>query len=316
MAAQLRAVVDKLLSNVSNGLFQDEKAFCAERFLTNQGVKQNSGIIGSHGTSHLRIHANAMGGEGKAPRVSLLQIDLSKTYLVKKHGLKDVVTEEDYDNYDAPFEAERDKTILLSYANLVAKEYGLANAMGATAAALTQNTTLTGSSQWSDFANSDPISVIKTARKAVRDGCGFWPNTALIESAVYETLRVHPQIWDRLGFKYNQSGQLTQDNVASALNVKKLLVADGVYDSSSQGQTAVMAPIWAKSLFLAQVAENAALKQKSLGYHVFKTKDGVRKVYKYAENNPPESTALICTDNYDMLLSDVTCAYAVYEAIA
>lgn len=314
--AQLRALVDKLLVDVSNGLFQDLTSFIVERLLTQVGVVQQSGIIGSYGTNHLRIHANTMGGRGEAPRVALVQPNVSNKYLIENHGLEDVVTPEDYANYEMPFDAERDKTLHLTYANLVAKEYALATACGSAAGNITQNTTLTGTSQFSDFANSDPISVIVTGRETVRDACGFYPNIAWMEAAVMEKLRVHPQIWDRLGFKYNQSGQLTQDNVASALNVKKVLVAESVYNSASEGQTDVIAPIWGKSLFFGTIAENPAIMQKTFGYYVFFKKRGTRTVYKYAINNPAESTGIQCRDDYDQMISDVTCAYAVYGAIA
>lgn len=314
--AALRALVDKLLVNVSNGLFQELTSFGAERFLTPIGVKQKSGIVGKYGTNHLRVHANSMGGRGEAPRVALVAPDVSTKYFIESHGLEEVVTQDDYADYEMPFEAERDKTIAVTYANLVAKEFALATAMGSAAGTITQNTTLTGGAQFSDFVNSDPIGVINTARETVRAGCGFYPNKGLIEAAVMEKLRVHPQIWDRLGFKYNQAGQLTQDNVGQALNVKNLVVVESVYDSSSEGQTSVIAPIWAKSLFLAVVQENPALMQKSFGYHVFYNSRGVRTVYKYAINNPPESTGILCKDDYDMLLSDAACCYAVYTAVA
>jgi hypothetical protein len=314
--ARMRALVDKLLVDVSNGIFQDMVAFVSERLLTNIGVVQKSGIVGKYGTNHLRVHANAMGGEGKAPRVSLVRPDVSQKYLIQNHGLEDVVTPDDYDDYELPFEAERDKTMHLTYANLIAKEVALSTAMGSAAAVLTQNTTLTGSSQFSDLTNSDPIGVFSTARQTIRAATGFWPNVGLVESGVYEKLRIHPQIWDRLGFKYNQSGQLTQDNVAAAMNVKKLLVTEGVYNSASEGQADVIAPIWGKNLFFAVIADSAGIMQKSLGYYVFNKKRGKRTVFKYAVNNPPESTGIICKDDYDQLLSDVACGYAVYDAIA
>lgn len=314
--AQLRAIVDKPLTDVSNGLWQDLTSFISERLLTAIGVIQQSGIVGKYGTNHLRVHANSMGGRGEAPRVQLVAPDVSTKYYIENHGLEEVVTREEYDNFELPFDAERDKTLALTYANLVAKEYALATAMGSGAGALTQNTTLTGPSQFSDFVNSDPISQIVTARETIRDACGFYPNVAWMEAAVMEKLRVHPQLWDRLGFKYNQTGQLTQDNVGQALNVKKVLVAESVYDSSSEGQASSLSPIWGKTLFFGQIAENPAIMQKTLGYYLYFKKRGKRTVYKYAINNPAEATGIQCRDDYDQLLSDVTCAYAIYGAIA
>ena len=66
--AQLRALVDMLLVDVSNGLFQEMESFICERLLTNIGVVQQSGIVGKYGTNHIRLHANSMGGRGEAPR--------------------------------------------------------------------------------------------------------------------------------------------------------------------------------------------------------------------------------------------------------
>lgn len=313
--AALRALVDKLLTDVSNGLFQEIAFFGSERLLTPKSVTQQSGIIGKYGTNHLRVHANWMGGRGEAPRVSLVSRDVTNKYYIEDHGLEGVVTQSDYRNVEKPYDAELDETLHLTYANLVAKEVALATSMGDNTI-VTNYTALTGSSQWSDFANSDPISNILTGRKTVRDNCGFPADTAWCEYDVFETLRVHPQIWDRLGFKYNQSGQLTQDNVASALNVDRLLVFKGVYDSSSEGQTKSITPIWGKHLWFGVLPQNAALRQQSGGYYVTYSNQGARKVYKYALNNPPESTGILCKDDYDMLISDVNCLYAIYSAIA
>jgi len=308
-------LVDKLLTDVSNGLFQELEKFGAERLLTPVGVKQQSGKIGKYGTKHLRIHANAMGGRGEAPRVQLVTRDLSTQYYIEDHGLEGVVTPNDYDNVELPFDAERDETLHLTYANLVAKEYALASTVG-DSSIVTQNTTLTGTAQFSDTTNSDPITVFKNARKGVRDGCGIYPDTAFCEAEVFEWLRIHPQIWDRLGFKFQQTGQLTQDNVAAALNVKRFMVMESVYDSSSQGQSSSIAPIWGKHLFFAVLPTNPALMQKSAGYHVFYKSRGVRSVYKYPINNPANSMGIQCRDDYDQLISDVGAIYAVYNAIA
>jgi hypothetical protein len=98
--------------------------------------------------------------------------------------------------------------------------------------------------------------------------------------------------------------------------VKELLIAEGVYDSSSEGQTSVIAPIWGKTVFFGFIAENPAIMQKSLGYYIYPKKRGKRQVFKYAINNPPESTGIICRDSYDQFLGDATCGYAIYGAIA
>ena len=64
------------------------------------------------------------------------------------------------------------------------------------------------------------------------------------------------------------------------------------------------------------VPESAQIMQKSLGYLMRPTGGQPRKVYKEANFNPPGSTKILVEDEYDMLISDVTCGYVIKAAIA
>jgi hypothetical protein len=64
--SQMKAVVDKLLSNVSSRLVP--AGHIAEQLLPRVESKQNSGKIGKHGLAHLRVVNTVAGGRGNYRR--------------------------------------------------------------------------------------------------------------------------------------------------------------------------------------------------------------------------------------------------------
>ncbi len=310
--AQVKALVDKLLTNVSNGIFP--VGYISEMLLPKIQVVQQSGKIGKHGKGHLRI-LNTVGiGKGKSAYVDS-EVTSSNSYYIDTHRLKTTVTMEDYRNVEKPFDAEKNKTDYVTTHLWLGKEKALADALADTAV-LTQNTTLSGNAQFNDYANSDPLGKAKTARHAVRAGCGLAPNVAWMDWYVADTLRYHPGILEALGYTMNRAGQLSDQELAKALGVRKLLIAEAVYNTSKEGQTDALGAVWGKHMWFGYIPDAPGLDQQSLGYHLSFAGTGSRTVYKEPQFDPPGATDVLVTDDYDQLLSDVTCAYLIKNAIA
>lgn len=310
--SQNKAIVDKLLTNVSQGYVP--QGFVSEKALTPLKVVQSSGKIGRYGTQHLRLESTLMGGKGQARRVEIRQYS-SDSYFIKPNGLEDLITPEEYDNVEQPFDIEKDVTAQLTSLLYIGKEKALADSLRNTSI-MTQNVTLSGTSQFNDYTNSDPIAVINTAKATIRSASGALPDTLIMDENVINVLRFHPKILRNLGYADNRAGSLTDDDLAKAFRVKRILVADVVYDSAKEGQTPSLTPLWGKDIVLACLPESPSKLQKSLGYYVTKSSEGPRKVYKYDVSNPPESKAVLVKDSYDMVLTDVTCGYLIKNAIA
>jgi hypothetical protein len=301
-----------LLTNVSNVYMP--QGIVSEQVLPNLSVKEMSGLIGKYGTDHLRVQNTLMGGRGEARRVEVITRS-SDTYLIEDHGLEGVVTENDYRNVEQPFEAESDETQGLTSALYVGKEVALAQVMGSTSI-LTQNTTLSGGNQFSDYINSNPLTVTKTAFNTVKDGCGLAPNACVMSWKVYNTLKYHPAILEALGFAANRAGLLSREDIAKALDVKYLYVAEGSYESAKKGQSSSLAEIWGKDMIFYVRPDAASKYQVSLGYYITKAGQGPRAVYKSALDNPPGSTRIIVMDSYDMVITNAKAAYLIEDAIA
>jgi len=310
--SQMNAQVDKLLTEVSDGYVPE--GFICEQLLPVVKVKQFSGLLGAYGDSHLRIESSVLGGRGEARRVESVTRSTSQ-YLIDSHALEEILTPRDYINSDKPFDAERDTVMALNTMLYLEKEKALADSLGDTAV-LTQNTTLSGTSQYSDYTNSDPLADFSVARKTVHAAVGKAPDTAVMSWDVFDTLRFHPGILDALGFSANRAGMLEQSELARALNVKRILIGEAQYNSAKEGQSDVRSDVWGKNIIFAVAPAKAEKYQTSLGYRMELMGKGPRRVYKTRVDNPPESTRLIVADDYQQLLSKTSAAYLIKDAIA
>lgn len=310
--AQLKAQVDKLLTNVSSAYIP--QGYVSEIALPQIPVLQKTGLLGKYSDSHLRIETSLMGGRGEARRVETITRQTT-TYQIESHGLEGVVTDDDRRNVEKPFDAERDEVIGLSTAIWLAKEKSLADTL-TSSSVITQGVTLSGTSQYNDYANSDPIGDFKTARETVYNSVGVPPDTAIMSWPVFNCLAYHPGILDALGFTQNRAGQLSEPELAKAMGVKRLLVAMPQFNSAAEGQTDVRANAWGKHIVFGVMPMRAQVYQVSLGYYLTLQGRRPREVFKFEMNNPPRSTGIIVQDHWDMLISNASAGYLITDAIA
>lgn len=310
--SQLKAIQDPLLTGVSSAYIPP--AYISESILPVIPSLTSTGLLAKYGTNHLRIEVNAKAGRGAYRRVEAIARSQSQ-YSIEGHGLEGLVTDSDYRNVQNPYDAERDEALGLSTLLWLEKEKALADTIFSTSI-IGNNTTLTGANQFSDTSNSDPLGVSATARSTVYGNCGMEPNLCVMSWDVWNILRFHPAILDALGFKQNRAGMLSNEELASALGVDKVLVGKAKYESAKEGQTSSLASVWGKDMLFCVAPDRAVPYQVSLGYLVQYSDMLPRKVYKYAVNNPPNATGILVEDNYDMFISNSSAAYLIKAAVA
>ncbi len=127
-------------------------------------------------------------------------------------------------------------------------------------------TTLSGTGQWSDYTNSDPVSDIETGKESIRSTTGLTANLMIVGHSVYRKLIHHPDIIDRI--KYVQKGVVTKDVLAAVFEVDRILVGDTIKNTGSEGLADSFTDLWGKNVVLAHVtgAPDAAGVDPSLGY--------------------------------------------------
>lgn len=310
--AVTKALIDKYLTGASKMITPE--GFIGEGLLPVIKVKQNSGKLAGYGTDHLRILNVVMGGRGKAPRFSNMTRS-SDSYFIENHGLEGMVTKDDFDNVEDPYDAREDEMIGLVTVLKLSREKALADNFTSTSV-MTSNETLSGISQFSDYVNSDPLSKFKTAQESVYDSTGVAPDTAVMSWKVANTLVYHPGILDALGFTQNRAGTLTERELAQAMKVQNIKVGAPKYESANLGQTSSLADVWGKDIVFCKLPAVAQKHQVSLGYTVRKGNESPYETSRWQMNNPRGAEGILVTDNYDDLLSNVGAAYLIKDAIA
>jgi Phage major capsid protein E len=102
--------------------------------------------------------------------------------------------------------------------------------------------TLSGTAQWSDYANSNPI----TAILAALDLPMMRPNKLVMGQALWTVVRQHPKVVNAiLGGNLN-SGAVTTEQFARLMEVEEVLVGQGWINVARKGQAANMQRIWGK----------------------------------------------------------------------
>jgi hypothetical protein len=302
--SQTKAIINKLLTNVSNGIFP--VGYVADKVLPELVVKQKSGIIGAYGNGHLRLSDDLMGGEAAALRANPISRSISQTYLVETHGLEGVVTADDYNNVEQPFDAEADEVAGLTHMVLTNKERKFATSLFNTTT-FSGRTTTPGTKYGT--GGSDPLADFKTAQNAIVDSVGVQPNAAIMSQKVLNILKYHASLLDVLGFKYNQMGTLSLGDIATALNVEEIIVANAPYNSAKDGQADSIAQIWSDSILFYVRPKAAAKYQVSLGYSMKLSGMNGNQVYKYDLNNPPGSQGIIVQQAYQPLIVNASAGY-------
>lgn len=132
---------------------------------------------------------------------------------------------------------------------------------------ITQNTTLSGTSQWSDFVNSDPFLAVDQQKDTIEAATGQLPNTLLFSRKVFLTIRNHPKLLDRV--KYTGDGvrsPLTADQLAEAFDVDNVVIAAGLKQANPEGESDSLTRIWGKNALLYYKAPRPGKRMVSLGY--------------------------------------------------
>lgn len=251
--------LDQPLNNVSVGYVNDD--YFAEKLFPPVPVKQRSGRYWVFGKE--KFHRYETIREPKAESREIAPWSLSNSpYFCNDHSLKDSISDEERagsDNADLEITTVQN----LTDAILLDLEIRVMNLLLGPSGSL-PNATLAGTSQWSDYVNSDPIAAVEAQKIVIKQSIAKTPNTLAVSYPVYSVLRQHPKIIDR--FKYSQVGILQADHLKSVFDVDNFWVMGAEYDTSNEGQSPNLQFVWGRTAVLGYIPPSAQRLQPALGY--------------------------------------------------
>ena len=263
------AHIDRALTNISVAYLQDASAFIADKVFPIVSVKRQSDVYYQYNKGDFMRDEAQLRGAATESAGGDYGVEAQDPYYCRKHAFHKDVTPEERANYDEPLQADQDATTFVSQKMLIRREMEWASKFFV---AGIWGTELEGKAatpdtgeflQW-DQATSDPIKDITTAGVKMAAATGFKPNTLVLSPYVFNALKNHEDILDRI--KYTQKGIVTTDLLATLFEVDKVLVPWAVVNSAAKGASDSVSFIYGKHALLCYSAPRPALRQPSAGY--------------------------------------------------
>jgi hypothetical protein len=311
--------IDVALTNISVGFPNNE--FVGNRLFPQVTVQKQSNKYYIFGREAWSTHLDVRAPGTEANEIPGYVVS-TDSYFAVEHSLQIAVTDEERDNADSPFSPDEDGTYLVTQKILLGREVLMKNLVTTTANFATNYfTTLSGTTQWSDYVNSNPISDFRTAIRQINSGLFTDPNTAVIPYQVISILEDHPDFIERI--KYSERGVMTPDIIGAILGIPNIIIPMAGQNTAAMGQTPVLGYLWGKDVVIAWVPPNPGLKIPAFAYEiVWGYGGGTPQVMDRWRENNRRSDILRCSRRYDLKLpaQDATgksiAGYVIKAAVA
>lgn len=174
------------------------------------------------------------------------EVEFTGTEVIDKvvdYALDDFVPNEDIEADNQGVDPMGNATMYLRSLMMLSREIRVANLVFAQATYPAANrVTLSGTSQWSDQTNSDPVRAIGDAL----DVPIMRPNIAVFGQATWTNLRRHPKIVQAIKGTAQGAGMVSRPEFAEFFELQGVHVGAGFVNTAKKGQTATMSRVWGK----------------------------------------------------------------------
>lgn len=255
--------VDAVLTNISTAYIQQAADFIAARIFPVIPVdKQTDKYYTYTKNDWFRDEAQrrVSGAESAGSGFGLS----TAAYSCDKWAVHKDVPDDVRNNADAPIDPDRDATRFVTQRLLLRQEIQWAADAFATGIWGTDKVGTTDFTKWDTYATSDPLGDLEAGVRTVLSNTGFKPNTLVFGYQVWEKLKHHPDIVDRI--KYTSEGSVTTETLARLIGIDRILVCMAVKATNVEGETAAYSFVHGKQALLAYVNQSPGLLAPSAGY--------------------------------------------------
>lgn len=261
MNLQNARVIDPVLSKAVLGYDQNE--FVGHHLFPFVDVDMRGGKIIRFGKEDFRLYNTA-----RAPGANFKTVQFgfeSDPYSLTQHALKGKLPIETAQEAQNGPGVDLEMGTAQSTHKIIRMRLEYAQAQKATDAdnyGADQKKVLAGTSKWS-HADSKPIDDIEEGKEVVRKKTGRRPNVCVLSPGAFNAAKNNPSITEKL--KYVDKDSITPEMLAAKWEIKKVVVAEGVYDP--EDGSGDMADLWGNNCVLAWVPETITTRrQPSYGY--------------------------------------------------
>ncbi len=159
------------------------------------------------------------------------------------YALDDPIPYADIENTSEKFDPIGNSTTILTDLILLDREVRTANLVfDPNNYSAANKKALSGTEQWDDYINSDPLNELMTALEVPI----MRPNIMTIGREAYSKLIMHPLIVKAVHGNSGDVGVAQHQALASLLELDEVLVGEGFVNTARKGQTPVLQRVWGK----------------------------------------------------------------------
>ena len=218
---------------------------------------------------------------GRDNRGNYSRVDFTfddETYATKENGLEMPIDRRRAKIYRNWFDFETASTAITL--NMVLRAYEMR------VAALVHNTTtFTGdrttviTHEWNDHTNAVPLTDVMTAKLAVWNATGIYPDTLQINKRQFDNLRNVDEITAKIASSGAgtsiKPADVTKEILANCFDLRQIVIADSSKDTALEGQDVSISQIWSdENAMLFKAAQTSRIEEPTLARTIHWGEDG------------------------------------------
>lgn len=305
--------IDQALTQISVASMNKDDAFISQKVFQGINVKKLSDkyfIFTKSDTFRLQTKLRAPSAKIKHRDYGLS----TSTYIANEYANGILVPDIVVENSDLPLQPYTNATDICVLDMKMFMEKIWSDEFLVTGA-WTSELTLSGTTQWNDYANSDPIANIDTACRTVNGFTGIptYMLSIAMGALVYDKLIRHPDVIALFGGGNPAFKVASPQDLAKVLKVKEVLVGEAVVNLNNEGNsTQTLSRIVGKNALVFYRPTSPGLMEPAAGYFFNKTQAEVRR-YDIPERR---SQAVEVTSIFDFKSVDADAGYLFINAVA
>jgi hypothetical protein len=259
----------------------------------------------------------------RAPQTAPARIDwsLAWTAFEAEEQTIEVALDDQQRQQSGSVNAERSSVNIVTEQLLLAREKRVADLVLSTSV-ITQYDTLAGDEQWDDAdyaAVNDPIARFLTAQETIAAATGMVPNRAVMSRQVFNALRRHPLILERVsmtGTGGRDARVINAEILAQVFDLERVLIADTQYNSAKEGASVDIDPVWSDSVLIYHYRPGPELEMPRLGAILnWEAMALPRQITRYREARI-KSDVFQCTEYVDEVVMSAPSGYLLTDVLA
>lgn len=268
--------VDAVLTNISIAFMQKRSNFISNRVFPNVPVAKQSDRYYTFDRGDFNRDEAQVRAPGAESAGSGFTIDNTPTYFCPVYAFHKDIAWQTMDNADAVLNLTSAATEYVMQKMMIRKEIDWVtkyftggiwtNDYDGVASGPSGSQTI----KWSDATSGDPIGDVSSGKATIAESTGFEPNKLVLGRRVYEALKNHPDIIDRVkysgGVGNSNPARVNAQSLAALFEVDEVVVSNAIKNTAADGASNSHSFIAGKAALLCYAAPAPSLMAPSAGY--------------------------------------------------